>query len=42
MKTLEKKKPVVLGGDLNVAHRHIDIYEAEYLFGKIKIPGVTP
>jgi len=42
IKTLEKKKSVILAGDLNVAHWTIDIYEAEYLFGNPKIPGVTP
>ena len=32
-------KPVILGGDLNVAHEEIDIYDPK---GKDKVPGYTP
>jgi exodeoxyribonuclease III len=40
LKNLEKTgKPVVLAGDLNVAHKPIDIYDTK---GKHKIPGYTP
>ena len=35
----EKGKPVVLAGDLNVAHNEIDIYDTK---GKEKVPGYTP
>lgn len=35
----EKGKPVLLAGDLNVAHNEIDIYDPK---GKEKIPGYTP
>ena len=35
----EKGKPVLLGGDLNVAHNEIDIYDPK---GKEKVPGYTP
>ena len=38
LKKLEKTKPVVLGGDLNVAHLDIDIYCTR---GKGKMPGFT-
>ena len=39
MKKLEETKPVVLGGDLNVAHKEIDIYDTK---GKEKVPGFSP
>ena len=39
MKALEEKKPVILGGDLNVAHKEIDIYDTK---GKEKVPGFSP
>lgn len=39
LKALEKRKPVILAGDLNVAHQEIDIYDAT---GKHKMPGYTP
>ena len=41
LKSLEKKKPVVYGGDLNVAHLDLDIYnyQAKHVS---KVPGVTP
>jgi exodeoxyribonuclease III len=32
-------KPVILAGDLNVAHNEIDIYDTK---GKEKVPGYTP
>lgn len=35
----DKKKPFVLTGDLNVAHKEIDIYDPK---GKEKVPGFTP
>lgn len=35
----EKAKPVILAGDLNVAHQDIDIYDTT---GKHKIAGFTP
>jgi len=34
-----KNKPVILTGDLNVAHKDIDIYDPK---GKDKIAGFTP
>lgn len=39
--SLEKirKKPVIVAGDLNVANREIDIYDAK---GKEKVAGYTP
>ena len=41
LKSLEQErgKPVLLAGDLNVAHTEIDIYDPK---GKEKIPGYTP
>ena len=39
LKELDKKKPVILTGDLNVAHQEIDIYDSN---GKQKISGFTP
>ena len=39
LKSLEKSKPVVLTGDLNVAHQNIDIYDPK---GKEKNPGFSP
>jgi len=40
LKQLEKRgKPVILSGDLNVAHHEIDLYDTK---GKEKIPGYTP
>ena len=41
LKELEvsKGKPVILVGDLNVAHREIDLYDPK---GKEKVPGYTP
>ena len=36
---LNKKKPVILCGDLNVAHQDIDVYDTK---GKHKVPGFTP
>lgn len=41
LKTLERKKPVLLGGDLNVAHMNLDIYMAEYMGPRVKTPGTT-
>ena len=38
IRALEKRKPVVLTGDLNVAHRDIDIYGPDI---HLKIPGTT-
>ena len=35
----DKNKPVILAGDLNVAHHEIDIYDPK---GKEKVPGYTP
>ena len=34
-----KCKPVILAGDLNVAHTEMDIYDTQ---GKEKVPGYTP
>ena len=41
LKSLEssRNKPVILAGDLNVAHNEIDIYDPR---GKEKVPGYTP
>ena len=39
IRALEKKKPVVLTGDLNVAHHNIDIYTPDIHH---KIPGFAP
>lgn len=39
LKALEKRKPVVLAGDLNVAHHEIDIYDPN---GMHRIPSYTP
>ncbi len=41
LKSLEKTKPVIYGGDLNVAHLDLDIYnyQAKHV---AKVPGVTP
>ena len=39
LKQLELTKPVILAGDLNVAHQEIDIYDPA---GKHKISGYTP
>ena len=36
---LSLPKPVILTGDLNVAHNEIDIYDPK---GKDKVPGYTP
>ena len=36
---VERGKPVIVTGDLNVAHKEIDIYDTK---GKEKIPGFTP
>jgi len=36
---LSLTKPVILTGDLNVAHNEIDIYDPK---GKDKVPGYTP
>lgn len=38
-KLQEKKKPVILSGDLNCAHQEIDIYDPK---GKEKVPGYSP
>ena len=35
----DKGKPVVLTGDLNVAHNEMDVYDTK---GKEKVPGYTP
>lgn len=35
----ERNKPVILSGDLNCAHKEIDIYDPK---GKEKVPGFTP
>jgi len=35
----EKKKPVILSGDLNCAHEVIDIHEPK---GMDKVPGFSP
>ena len=35
----DRNKPVILAGDLNVAHNEIDIYDPK---GKEKTPGFTP
>jgi exodeoxyribonuclease-3 len=34
-----KGKPLILGGDLNVAHKENDVYDTK---GKKKVPGYTP
>ena len=39
LKVLEKTKPVILTGDLNVAHNEMDVYDAT---GKSKQAGYTP
>ena len=39
VKSLEGSKAVIVGGDLNVAHNEIDIYDPK---GKDKIPGFAP
>ena len=41
LKELESKtgKPVILAGDLNVAHNEMDVYDTK---GKEKVPGYTP
>ena len=41
LKELEesRKKPVIVAGDLNVAHNELDIYDAK---GKDKFAGFTP
>ena len=39
LKALEERKPVILTGDLNVAHQEIDIYDPA---GKHKYAGFTP
>lgn len=36
---LSLSKPVILTGDLNVAHNDIDVYDTK---GKDKVPGFTP
>lgn len=38
LKALEKRKPVIVGGDLNVAAHEIDIYNPT---GKHKVPGYS-
>jgi exodeoxyribonuclease III len=35
----DKKKPLILTGDLNVAHHDIDVYDPK---GKDKVAGFTP
>jgi exodeoxyribonuclease-3 len=35
----DKKKPLILTGDLNVAHQEIDVFDPK---GKDKIAGYTP
>lgn len=39
IKALEKRKPVILCGDLNVCHHEIDIHDPN---NKYKIPGYAP
>ena len=39
LKALERRKPVILSGDLNVAHQEIDIYDPA---GKARLAGYTP
>ena len=39
LEALEKEKPVILAGDLNVGHQEIDIYDPK---GKHKSPGFSP
>lgn len=41
LQTLQKEKPTILGGDLNVAHLDIDIWnvDAKHIS---KTPGTTP
>ena len=39
LRKLEETKPVVLGGDLNVAHKEMDIYDTK---NKHKVPGFSP
>jgi len=34
-----KGKPLILAGDLNVAHNEKDVYDTK---GKDKVPGYTP
>jgi exodeoxyribonuclease-3 len=34
-----RRKPLILGGDLNVAHNEKDVYDTK---GKKKVPGCTP
>jgi exodeoxyribonuclease-3 len=36
---LEKRKPVVLAGDLNVAHKEMDIFDPNNMH---RIPGFSP
>jgi exonuclease III len=36
---LDKKKPLIIIGDLNVAHQEIDVFDP---IGKDKIAGYTP
>ena len=38
LKALEKRKPVILSGDLNVAHQEIDIFDMQKSYG---LPGYT-
>ena len=38
LKGLEKTKPVIVAGDLNVAHHEIDIYNSKYVL-KRNLPG---
>jgi len=35
----DKKKPLILSGDLNVAHLEIDVHDPK---GKDKVAGFTP
>lgn len=39
LEALEKEKPVIVAGDLNVCHQEIDIYDPK---GKHKSPGYSP
>ena len=39
LKALERRKPVIIAGDLNVAHHEIDLYDPS---GKHKCAGYTP
>jgi exodeoxyribonuclease-3 len=39
LRILKRKKPVILAGDLNVAHTELDLYDTK---NKEKVPGYTP